>query len=861
MAAVVVTDSNNRVEDMETSPTITNIGAGQAGGVETVTFIQGAQSISRKVVNTAYRGTGVSFTAVDMTAGDDLVVLIKALLTDELDVNSLGFEARIGSSTTNYNAYIFVDDGTLPDRPVPPRSGWKLEAVDPSVTAWVDRQPASAPTVTAITDVQVACGLANGNAKSENIFLDSVDIGPGLFLVGGDSTDPDGVWVDFVDDDEGTLTAGRFGYVFTNASGIEIRGRIVRGRNASGTVTATVFTDTLQNLTWVTSRVAAGWNGLEDDLGNASTIITETSAAFAGAGRNNLKHYFDSESWVDGINEEIDIVDHSFATGDAVLYSDEGGTETIGLTDGTEYFINAVTADTMSFHTNRADAYAAANAVDLTASTAGNGENHSLRRQPDTRPDYDAVGTSGSAAYTGCSFVNFRIMTLTSAVTFTNCAFVSCYQMVLAGATLENCSVGRPLLSLGEAFLLVATAADLADIDGTLFNPDGLGHAIEVTTTTGSPTLTDVVFSDYGPAQQTFDTETDVTGGATDTIAITSHPYVDGDPVYYADDGGTETIGLTDDALYYVNSVDANTVSLHVTEQDATSDTNRVDLTASGGGNGETHSLYSANAAFHNSTGGTVTLNITGGNAPSVRNSGGSTTIVNISVAIEINGVTEGSRCAIIGDGGAEDGVILLEGYADSTGTVSGSFSGSTPQTVVVRARNGGIIAAALQDDNTVFTDYTNEAREDVGTDDVLYLPAVPATGDAFYLGGLAVFEKVTTLVTTAGATYVSLWEYWDGSVWSTLTVVDDTNNLQTTGTNDITFTAPTDWVTTSVDGNGPFYYIRLRVTTGGGTGPEGERVTLHDTVKYLPFSGTGTIQSGSGLTATAVWIEDPINP
>ena len=194
MAAVTISNSNNRAEDMETSPTVTDIGAGAGGGVETVTYFQGAQSISRKVTSSSIRGTGTTIGAsVNMTTGDDTTWLSKTLLTDYLAVNSVGWLLRAGSSTTAYFDYILLDDGTLGDRNSAdfPRGGWIVEAVNPNVVAWRDAVGGSA-SLTAMAVFQVGVGLATGAAKAENLFIDSIDFGDGLYLVGGDSTDADG---------------------------------------------------------------------------------------------------------------------------------------------------------------------------------------------------------------------------------------------------------------------------------------------------------------------------------------------------------------------------------------------------------------------------------------------------------------------------------------------------------------------------------------------------------------------------------------------------------------------------------------------------------------------------------------------
>ena len=270
----------------------------------------------------------------------------------------------------------------------------------------------------------------------------------------------------------------------------------------------------------------------------------------------------------------------------------------------------------------------------------------------------------------------------------------------------------------------------------------------------------------------------------------------------------------------------------------------------------------STDAGIYNSSGGLVTLNIVGGgNTPSVRNAAGSTTAIVTSVGLELNGLSEHSFGVFIGSGGAEDGTELLSGYANSSGVISGTFGGATPQTVVVRARNGGIIAAAIQEDNgSSFTDFTLVARDTQTANDVDLFPSTVSANDAFYFGGVDQFAEVLINVTTAGTTYVAAWEYWDGGAWVTLTVTDPSSSYFNLGWHKITFTPPGDWGTTSVNSQGPYYYIRSRVTTGGGSQPFAETITLNQTVKYLPFNSSGTIQAGTGLTSTAVWIEDNNN-
>jgi hypothetical protein len=862
MAVVSISDSNNRAEDMEGTPTVTDIGAGAGGGKETVTYFQGLASISRKITSVALRGTGTTVaTPVNMTTGDNTTWMSKTLLTDYLDINSVGWLVRCGSTTADYYDYILLDDGTLGDRSSSdfPRGGWIVEAVNPNVTAWRDASGGTAD-LTAMDVFQTGAGLATGAAKAENIYIDAIDMGDGLYLVGGDSTDPDGTWADFVADDQGTGTAGRFGHFLTNESGIEVRGKAIRGRTSAGTVTATVFTDSLQSVTWPGGRVDAGWNELEDDLGNASTVITETNTNFVGRGRGNTKRWFDTENEVTGgATDTINITSHGYSTGDAVLYSSEGGTNLGGLTTGTEYFVRADDANTLGVFSTRANAYA--NTARISLTPAGTGEQHSLRLQPDTRPDYTVSGVSGSATYTGCNFIRFRNMYLTSAVTLDSCNLVNCNSLDLNNGTLDTCVITTPTLAENETFV---STPDLSDIVSCTFTEGEDGHAIELTVSgvhSMNNTLTGY-WQHSGDAGKGAEFTTDsggVDATGNDITTSNAHGFTTGDAVYYNDNGGVASIGLTDGDRYYVNVISTTNFSLHVTKQDATTDTNRVSLSTSGA---ETHTFYSTKAAILNRSGGLVTINVTGGSTPYVRNyTNSDLATVNVSVPIEITGLTEGSRAVMIGDGGGQDGVILLQGYADSAGEVSGTYSGSTPQLVKVRGRNGGIINAAIMyDEPGSYTDYTNEARDLTGSNDVDLLPASPAINDAFYFGGLAIFGQVLANVTTAGTTYALTWEYYNGS-WVALTVTDGTNSFQTTGWNRISFTKPGDWATTTLNGQGPFYYIRARVTSGGGTQPKAESITLNETTKYQPFDGSGTIQSSTGLSASVVWLEDTNNP
>ena len=688
MAVVAISDSNNRAEDFEGTPSFTSIGGGAGAGKETVTFFQGAASGSRKVVASGGAGFWVTAAATtDMTSGDNGVWLCKVLLYDSADLNSTGFRVRLGGDQSNYYEFYLADDGTQGDIDYPPKGGWLIRPINPNVTAWRDASTGS-PALTAVDEFAVTAAVATGAAKSENIFMDSIDMGDGLYLVGGDSTDPDGTWQDYADDDEGTQTAGRFGHVGQIEGIFFVYGKLIMGRTSAGTVTATVFNDANRTLVFPGGRVAAGWNEIEVDLGNATTDVDFVDTVFVGRGRTNLAWYFDTISDVDAVNEELDITGHGFSTGDAVLYAKGGGSDAIGLTDATEYFVEVMTVDAIALHTTRQNAYTAATPVNLSAGSTG--ERHLLTRQPDTRPDLTVTGTTGVGFdATGCSFIGFRTITLTSKGTLTTCKLLGGASLDLNGGAIDGCEISGATTNHGVAYLV---ASSLANIDNSTFTSSGRGHAIEIDTT-GTYTLTGCTFTGYGGARAQFLTSASGIDGSTEVITTTAaHGFATGDPVYYNDEGGAASVGLTDGALYYVRNLSSTTLSLHLTPSAASADVRRVNLTASGA---ETHSLYSGDAAIYNSSGGLVTINVDSGTTPTIRNGVGASTTVNNNTTVTLTGLRDNTEVRVYSQAVPP---VELAGIENATaGTADArtfAFSIAAATVVDVRILHGASAAA-----------------------------------------------------------------------------------------------------------------------------------------------------------------------
>lgn len=241
------------------------------------------------------------------------------------------------------------------------------------------------------------------------------------------------------------------------------------------------------------------------------------------------------------------------------------------------------------------------------------------------------------------------------------------------------------------------------------------------------------------------------------------------------------------------------------------------------------------------------------------------TVVVNASVPIEINGVTEGARVIIER---TDTDVELLNALAftsDGQGTfkAAGSFSFASDTPVRVSAASSGKPVSAASDDNNVFTDETVNANS-ASTDDMTLLPAVPvATEDGYVFGHTEQFGQIDLVLTTAGTGgFTITWEYWNGSIWTALSGVSDgTSSFSSLGTGRVSWTIPGGWTARTIPsqlGTTVLFYIRASYSAGSVTiVPVGRQVTM-DVTKYLRWEDSNTVTS-AGLATKATWVIDTI--
>ena len=661
MAVVSTSDNNNRLDNLDGGVSGTgNIGGGpgptNSAPADELPY-QGAGCWLRRINSTAtdFGWEWTAGTTTDMTVSDDRSWMYKVILTnpDALGAaaNVGNLKIRIGSTNSDYYTYWVSDEGSRgEDQPVyPPKKGWIISAVDPNVSAWRDEIVGS-PVLTAV-DYFGTTGNVGNISNAPNHGFDAFDIGPGIYVTGGDGANTDASWQDFVDHDENDTTNGRIGHITTQEGAIFAFGTFVVGRDSTAAATATEWTDSLKTIVFPGGRVAEGWNCVDYDLSLTSQSVSESSMSYSGQGRQQTKRYFDAQNEVNGTTDQITIAAHGLKTGMAVLYSNEGGLQSFGLTNNTEYFIINTLTDAIQLATSRLNAFAGT-VISLSVTPTVNTENHSFKLQPDTRPNLNFTGASGTASFNGNAYVKFNTFDLDSAANFTSCLFVESQSILLKDGNLDGCTITDPSMSEGESFINATQFNELSGISNCSFTTVGKGHAIELDGTAGSGTLSGNTFTGYksDPSGVTagsgweFNNETEVSSN--NVIFSYPHGISSGNSFYY-EVQANGNIGLTDGGLYYLRSVDSSTVSVHETEYGAVNNTNTISITALGGGSGGTNSFYSSNAAFHNSTGGLLTLNITGGTSPGVRNSGGSTTTVVNSVSVTLSGLKDDSEVRV----------------------------------------------------------------------------------------------------------------------------------------------------------------------------------------------------------------------
>jgi len=112
---------------------------------------------------------------------------------------------------------------------------------------------------------------------------------------------------------------------------------------------------------------------------------------------------------------------------------------------------------------------------------------------------------------------------------------------------------------------------------------------------------------------------------------------------------------------------------------------------------------------------------------------------------------------------------------------------------ILLDLMGGATPAAVVQQDASVYTSFTTEAGNDTA-DNVILLSATPQINDAVYYGRATLaFDTLTHDLTDVGTGQIIVWEYWNGSAWTSLSnVVDGNNSFKTGELKIVNWTLPT---------------------------------------------------------------------
>ncbi|MFH2071694.1 MAG: hypothetical protein ABIJ75_02460 [Actinomycetota bacterium] len=190
---------------------------------------------------------------------------------------------------------------------------------------------------------------------------------------------------------------------------------------------------------------------------------------------------------------------------------------------------------------------------------------------------------------------------------------------------------------------------------------------------------------------------------------------------------------------------------------------------------------------------------------------------------------------------------------------------GPSSNWMMVGTLTASAVSAAIAYDlsTTTYTDKTTEANE--ATQNDVEIPDPFDTGDLLYIGGSDVFSLVKIKVGTQGVgdavAAETDWEYWNGAAWATLTEQIDSSVALTAGaaTHFLSFLPPADWAATTINSQGPFYFIRMVSSADdvyNTTQPKVDQiwVGLHSAGSgvTIPFAGTISAVDMLAFTASA---------
>lgn len=255
-------------------------GSGPGGSAEAPIAYQNGIAANRKLAGTALGGIQLTNAAtIDMTAAANPLWFVKAIVSDSFDCNtSEGLRVGIGSAANASRSHNLAGSTAKNDAYLqyPAQGGYILTCIDPANTFWPIASSGS-PTLTAIDWFGVQCAMITGQAKAENLAMDSIDIGQGLYLTLGTGADPEAKYTDYVAVDQNIVT-NRWGCTSGAGSTVNAWCRL----RAGGLIE---FNDSTSIVNFKDGYHGAGLTGVLHELNNAASTWS-MGATLIGEGKD-----------------------------------------------------------------------------------------------------------------------------------------------------------------------------------------------------------------------------------------------------------------------------------------------------------------------------------------------------------------------------------------------------------------------------------------------------------------------------------------------------------------------------------------------------------------------------------------------
>jgi len=264
-----VTSQLTRIHDLEGTLVTVSLGGGAGAAANTDIFLQGTQSLGRRVSNTTDGGYMVDDTVSNDLSADNAHLAAWVWVTHFGSLTALKLRIASQSGTGNY------DQHTIPLGFIPSGGGWLRLWIDISRTP--EEVGGSGLDEAAVRYIGPAVTLPTVGGNVANVILDAVDHTTGGLLLTGTA----GVWTDFTTADN--LTANKYGVLSLNSGIFYCYARLTLGSSSS-----LVFSHSNFVLIFVDqATVSTTFMGINIDLQNASTNVDWNAGVIRSAGSTN----------------------------------------------------------------------------------------------------------------------------------------------------------------------------------------------------------------------------------------------------------------------------------------------------------------------------------------------------------------------------------------------------------------------------------------------------------------------------------------------------------------------------------------------------------------------------------------------